>query len=87
MVNNILEHLTANVYYYKVFYTGDLILDVERYSKFGKYVHSIIHVIIIATAKALHVNLSIYQKGPDGNLNVIEQTTNKRGKEVLWMFM
>ena len=28
------------------------------------------------------MNLSIYQKGPDGNIQVIEQTTDIRGREV-----
>ena len=39
------------------------------------------NLIIIATSKALHMNLSIYQKGPDRNINVTEQTTDARGRE------
>ena len=32
------------------------------------------------------MNLSIYQKGPDGNIQVIEQTTDVRGSDT-WKFM
>ena len=34
------------------------------------------------TAKALNLNLPIYQKGPDVNIQVIEQTRNTRAREV-----
>ena len=72
LVSNILEYLSADVDYYKQFHTGDVLQDAEGYFKFGNYCDSISSVIIIATAEALHMNLSIYQKGTDGNILVIE---------------
>ena len=63
LANNILGHLAANVNYYKQFHTGDILWDTEGFFKFGNYCDSVINLIIIATAKALSVNLSIIRKG------------------------
>ena len=68
MANNILEHLATNADYYKQFHTVDLIQDVEGYFKFGIYCDSIVDVITVTTTKVLYLNLSIYKKGPDGNI-------------------
>ena len=43
---------------------------------------SILDVVVTATPKALHLNLSIYEKGPDGNIQVIEQIIDMRSREV-----
>ena len=85
MVNNILEHLVANADYYKLFHTGDLLWDVEGWFQFGNYSDSIINVIITATTKALHVNLSIYQKRPDRSIQVIEQTADVKANKFTWI--
>ena len=69
----------ANVDYYKQFHTGDVLLDAEGYFKFGNYCDSVIDLIIIATVKALHLSLAIYQKGSDRDIEVIEQTKDVRG--------
>ena len=82
LASNILEYLIANVDYYKQFHTADVLQDAEGYLKFENYCDNIIDVIIFATTKGLHMNLSIYQKGPDGNIQVIEQTIDARGREV-----
>ena len=71
----------------KKFHSGDLLWDTEGYFKFGNYCDSIIDVIIIPIAKALHMNLSIYENGRDENMQVIEQTTDVRGREVHLKFM
>ena len=63
IVNNIIEHLATNANCYKGFHNGDLVQTAEHYFKFGNYCDYIINVLIIATVKALHLNLSIYQKG------------------------
>ena len=63
MVNSILEHLPSIAEYYKKFCISDLLWDTEGYIKFGNYCHSIIDIIIFATAKAPQMNLSMYQKG------------------------
>ena len=55
--------------------------------KFENYCDSAVNLIIITTAKALNLNLSIYQKGPDGNIQVLEQTTDIRGREVHLKFI
>ena len=87
LASNILGHLAANVDYYKGFQTGDVLRDTEGYFKLGNYCDSVIHIIIIATSEALNLNLSIYQKGPDGNIQVVEQTTDTGGREVHLKFM
>ena len=70
MANNILEHLAASADYYIQFHTGDLIPDGEGHFKFGVCCDSIIDVIIVATGE-LCLKLSIYQKRPNGNIQVI----------------
>ena len=86
LASNILEHLVANVDYYKQFHTGGILQDSEGYIKFGNYCDNFINVIIIATAAALHMNVSIHQKGPHGNIKFIEQITYIRGREVYLKF-
>ena len=80
LTSNILGHLVANVDYYKQFHAGDILLDAEGYFIFGNNCESFINLIINSTTKALNMNLSIYQKGPDRNVQVIEQTTDARGR-------
>ena len=41
-----------------------------------------IDIIINATANTLHVTLSIFQQGPDENLQLMEQSTNRRCRVV-----
>ena len=86
MVNSlgsiILGHLAANVDYYKWFCTGDILWNAEGYFIFGNYSDIVIDLIIIATTKVLNMNLPIYQKGQDGNIHIIEQTINARGRQV-----
>ena len=43
---------------------GDIVPDTESYFKLGNYTESTVDIIIKATAYALHLNLSIYQKAP-----------------------
>ena len=82
LASNILGHLAANVNFYKEFHTEDVLKDTEGYFKFGNYCDSVLNVIIFATARALKLNLSIYQKGPNGNIQILKQTTNTTGREV-----
>ena len=63
LANNILGHLAANVHYYEQFHIGGILKDAEGYFKFGSYCDIIVDLIIIATTKALSLNLSIFQKG------------------------
>ena len=39
--SSILDHMAANVNYYKQFHTGNVLKDVKRYFKFGTYCNSI----------------------------------------------
>ena len=66
MESTILGHLAANVNYYKLFHTGDVLKDAERYFKFGMYCDNVLDVIVVATARAVKWNLTIYQKGLKG---------------------
>ena len=78
----ILGHLVANVNYYKLFHVGDVLEDAERYLEFRMYCDNVLSVIIVATARALKLNLTICQKGPKGKVQILEHTTHAVGKEV-----
>ena len=55
MESTILAHLAANVNYYKMSHTGDVLKDVKRYFKFGMYCDNVLNLIIVATAKSSKV--------------------------------
>ena len=80
MERTILDHLAANVNYYKLFHTGDV--DTERYFKFGTCCDNVLDVIIFATARSLKLDLTMYQKGPKGSIQLLKHTTHATGKEV-----
>ena len=80
--SSILDHMATNVNYYKHFHTGNVLKDVKRYFKFGTYCNSIVDLIVVATARALNMNLKIYQKGPLGNIQILEHITNATAKEI-----
>ena len=82
MESTILGPLVDNVKYYKQFHMGDILKDSERYFKFRTYCDNVFDVIVIATTRALKFNLIIYQKGPKGNIQILEQTTHATGKQV-----
>ena len=82
MESTILGHLVANVKYYKWFHTGDVSKDTERCFKFRTYCDNILNVITIATTRALNLNLTVYQKGQKGNIQILEQTIHTIGKGV-----
>ena len=75
----------ANVYYYKQFHTGDVLKDAERYFKFGTHCDHVLD-LIVATARALKLNLTIYQKGLKGNLQFLKHSTHATGKDVYLKF-
>ena len=66
--SSILNHMEANTNYYKQFHTGNVLKDMKRYFKFGTYCNSIIDLIVVAMARALDMNLKIYQQGTSGNI-------------------
>ena len=74
--------MAANVNYYKQFHTGNVLKDVKRYFKFSTYWDSIVDPIVVAMARALNMNLKIYQKGPLGNIQILEHITNAIAKEI-----
>ena len=77
-----MDHLEANVDYYQKFHTGNVLKDVKRYFKFGTYCDSVVDIIVISTARALNMNLKIFQKGTSGNIQILEHITNATGKEI-----
>ena len=87
MESTILGHLVANVNYYKLFHTGDVLKNAERYFKFGMYCDSVLNLIVVATARALKLNLTIYQKGPKGNIQIPEHTAHATQKGSLEIYM
>ena len=80
--SSILDHMEANVDYYQKFHTGNVLKDMKRYFKFDTYCNSIVDIIVIAMARALNMNLKIYQKGTSGNIQILEHITNVTGKEI-----
>ena len=80
--SSILDHMEANVDYYHKFHTGNVLKDVKRYLKFGTYWDSVVDIIVIGMARALNMNLKIYQKGTSGNIQILEHITNATGKEI-----
>ena len=60
--SSILDHMEANVDYYQKFHTGNVLKDMKRYFKFDTYCNSIVDIIVIAMARALNMNLKIYQE-------------------------
>ena len=82
LASTILGHLTANVKYYKWFHIGDVFEDKKGYLKLGSYYDNVLDVITIATTGALKLNLTLYQKGPKGDIQILKQTTHATGKEV-----
>ena len=80
--SSILNHMEANVDYYQKFHTGNVLKDVKRYFKLGTYCDSIVDIIVIAAARALNMDLKIYQKGTLGNIQILEHITNATGKEI-----
>ena len=81
MESSILDHLTSNVNYYKVFHIGHLLKDVQRYFQFRTYCEYVLKLIVVAMAGALNLNLTIYHKGPKGNIQILEHTTDATAKE------
>ena len=63
--STIFNHMTANVNYYKQFHTRHVLKDVKRFFKFGTYCDSVDDLIVVATPRALNLNLKIYLKGPN----------------------
>ena len=49
----------------------------KRYFKIGTYCNSVVDM-----ARALNMNLKIYQKGTSGNIQILEHITNATGKEI-----
>ena len=58
----------------------------KRYFKFGTYCDSVLDVIVVATGRALNMNLKIYQKGPTGNTEILEHITHTTAKEAQLKF-
>ena len=79
MESTILDHLAANVNYYKLLHTGDALRKAKMYFKFRTYCDNVFDVTVVATERALKLNLTIYQKGPKG---ILQHTTHAAGKEV-----
>ena len=54
----------------------------KRYFKFGTYCDSVVDIIVVAMARALNMNLKIYQQGTSVNIQILEHITNATGKEI-----
>ena len=80
--STILNHLASNINYYKVFHARDVLKDAENYFKYGMYCKDVLDLIVVATATALNLNLTIYQKGLKGNIQILEHTTHATTKEI-----
>ena len=74
--------MEAIVDYYQQFHTGNILKNMKRYFKLGTNCDSIVDIIVIAVARALDMNLKIYQKGTLGNIQIQEHIANATGKEI-----
>ena len=81
MESSILSHLAFSINYYKLFHTRDVLKDAEKYFKYGTYCDNVLDIIVVSTARALNLNLTIYQKGPKGNIQILKHTTHATAKE------
>ena len=54
----------------------------DRYFKSGTYCDNVLDGIIVATARALKLNLTVYQKGLKGSIHILKHNTHMTGKEV-----
>ena len=45
------------------------------------YCENVLDIIVVAMARPLNMNLKIYQKGPKGNIQILEHTTDTTAKE------
>ena len=79
--SSILDHMAANVNYYKQFHRGHVLKDMKRYFKFGTYCDNVLDLIVVAMERALNLNLKIYQKGPTRNIQILEYITHTTAKE------
>ena len=78
MESTMLDHLASNVNYFKLLHTGHVLKDTQRYFKFGMYCENVLNLIVVVTAKALNLNLTIYQKG---NIQILKHATDVTAKE------
>ena len=69
MESTILGHLAASVNYYKMLHTGDVLKDAKRYFKFGMYCDIVLSLIVVATARALKLNLTISKRAERKHAN------------------
>ena len=53
----------------------------KRYFKFGTYCDSVLDLTVVVMARALELNLKIYQKWPTGNIQILEHNTHATAKE------
>ena len=81
MQSSVLDHMASSVNCYKLFHEGHVLKDMKRYFKLGTYCDSVLNLIVIARARALNLNLKIYQKGPKGNIQIPEHITHPTAKE------
>ena len=81
MESTILGHLVANANYYKLFHTGDIkgcrkVLQIQNILW-----HNVLNVIVV-TARALKLKLTICQNRPKGNIQILKHSTHATSKEV-----
>ena len=81
MESSILDHLAANLNYYKLFHTGHVLKNAQRYFKFEMYCEIALNLTVVAMARALHLSLTIYQKGLTGNIQILKHITHATVKE------
>ena len=72
----ILTHLIHNEHKYKHYHEGDICKDTEAYFNSGVFTQDIADIVVHAIPAALNLNVYIYQKGPDSNVQVTENFQN-----------
>ena len=84
--SSILDHLVSNVtttnYSIRICIKG-----CTKYFKFGIYCDNVLNQVVVATAKALNLNFTIYQKGPTENIQILEHITHANQKNSPEIYM
>lgn len=69
----IMGHLKVHCKEYSKFYSGNLVEDAALFFQSGVFDKDVVDIIISSAAKALNLNLYIYEKGEKGEVVVLDQ--------------
>ena len=78
----ILGHLRVHEEEYQKFHNSDLLKDAKSFFSTGNFNSNIVDVIVSCAARALNINLYIYQQSTTGKVQVLKSLTHPQSKDV-----